>query len=211
MRSIAQPIEKAESFDWESANPGPPPADADAPIEFNGEHFAREMFSPRGAIQSAILAAIRAAKSSIEIAMFTFACQEIADALLEMKEKGVNVRIVLDASQTRTGKFDQWFAARGFDVKVLAGPDPHGPWMFEKNHNKFMIVDGKLVETGSYNYTNNAEDHNFENVNFIADAARVAFFSAFFQMLHDLGWKPRAPKGQPDAGSPSDSDSDPGY
>ena len=209
MRSLAKPIEKAEGFDWESSNPGPPPADTQAPIELNGVRFAREMFSPRGTIQSAILAAIRAAKTSVEIAMFTFASQEIADALLEMKEKGVNVRIVLDASQTRTGKFDEWFAYHGFDVKILAGPDPHGPWMFEKNHNKFMIVDGKLVETGSYNYTGNAENNNFENVNFIADAARVAFFSAFFQMLHDLGWKPKAPKEPPAVGSP-DSDSE-GY
>jgi len=36
-------------------------------------------------------------------------------------------------------------------------------------HNKFIIVDGKTVEWGSYNYTERAEDANFENATFLSD------------------------------------------
>jgi phosphatidylserine/phosphatidylglycerophosphate/cardiolipin synthase-like enzyme len=31
-------------------------------------------------------------------------------------------------------------------------------------HNKFLVVDGMTVETGSFNYTNAAEEKNAENV-----------------------------------------------
>ena len=36
-------------------------------------------------------------------------------------------------------------------------------------HNKFAIFDGKLMVTGSYNWTNNAEHFNYENAVFITD------------------------------------------
>jgi phosphatidylserine/phosphatidylglycerophosphate/cardiolipin synthase-like enzyme len=31
-------------------------------------------------------------------------------------------------------------------------------------HNKFMIIDGKILQTGSFNYSQAAEDSNAENV-----------------------------------------------
>jgi len=197
MRAASQPFDEAEDFEWSTLDPGEPPADFDQPVELNGQSFPRAMFSPGGAIAATLIRAIDAARASIELAMFTFYSQDIAEALLRAKQRGVQVRIVLDASQSKNMKLDEWFAYNDFDVRLLSGPDPHGAWMFEKMHNKFMVVDGKLLETGSYNYTANADDNNYENVNFIADAALLAFFTAYFQMLHALGWKPPKPKEPP--------------
>jgi phosphatidylserine/phosphatidylglycerophosphate/cardiolipin synthase-like enzyme len=197
MRTLSQPVDEAEDYDWTAAGRGHPPADPAQPIEFNGQSFPTGVFSPNGAVAQVLIRAIDAAKATLEIAMFSFYSQEIAEALLRAKDRGVNVRIVLDASQAKNMKLDDWFAYHDFDVRILAGPDPHGTWMFEKMHNKFMIADGKLLETGSYNYTANADDNNYENVNFIADAAILAFFTAYFQMLHDLGWKVFKPKQPP--------------
>jgi len=36
-------------------------------------------------------------------------------------------------------------------------------------HDKFIVVDGKNVEWGSYNYTGRAEDANFENATFLSN------------------------------------------
>jgi phosphatidylserine/phosphatidylglycerophosphate/cardiolipin synthase-like enzyme len=203
MKGLSLPVDQAEQ--WTGQDPATPvPADPDLAVEFNGERFPRTMASPDGGIEGAIIRAIGAAKSTIDLSMFTFYSKSIAEALLQAKERGVAVRVVLDASQAKMMKLDEWFAYYGFDVKLLAGPDPHGPWMFEKNHNKFVIVDGRLVASGSYNYTSNAENNNFENVGFMLQPLIAAFFNAFFQMLHDLGWKVKPPAEPPDLGSSSD-------
>ena len=41
-------------------------------------------------------------------------------------------------------------------------------------HDKFMVIDGKTVETGSFNYTAAAEKHNAENVIVIHDDKELA-------------------------------------
>lgn len=199
MRSNSAEAAKAEDFDWTKARPGPAPMDPDQAIEHNGRRFPRQAFSPEGGVEEAVLRAVEAARTTIDIAMFSFYSQPIAEALLKAKERGVAVRLVLDYSQSRIMKLDEWFSYHGIEVKLLAGPDEHGPSMFEKNHNKFMIVDGELLETGSFNYTGNAQENNYENANFIKDAVLLAFYNAFFQLLYQAGWKAPKPATPPSA------------
>ena len=52
-------------------------------------------------------------------------------------------------------------------------------------HNKFAIFDGGLLEIGSFNWSNNAEFHNFENVNFFAEPEPLAAFRSYFDFLYD--------------------------
>lgn len=41
-------------------------------------------------------------------------------------------------------------------------------------HNKFMIVDGRSVETGSFNYTQSAASRNAENVIYLRNRLDIA-------------------------------------
>lgn len=51
-------------------------------------------------------------------------------------------------------------------------------------HNKFLVIDGQTVETGSFNYTSNAEAHNAENVLVLRDYPDVAArYEARWQLL----------------------------
>ncbi|MBI5211448.1 MAG: DUF1669 domain-containing protein [Elusimicrobia bacterium] len=194
----------SESADAEAAAGGqarapfpPPPEDSERPIALNGETFPRQLFSPRGQIEDTLIRAIQAAKVSIEIAMFSFYSQRIADALLAVKQNRpeVKIRMVMDHSQSKLAKLDDWFAYHGFDIRLLSGPNgDEGDPMFEKMHNKFMIVDGKLLETGSFNFSPNAENNSFENANFIDDPVDLAGFVAYFERLWLQGWKAAPPK-----------------
>jgi phosphatidylserine/phosphatidylglycerophosphate/cardiolipin synthase-like enzyme len=175
----------------------PPPADSESPIRFNGQSFPREMFSPGGGADQALLRAVEAAKTSIEIAMFSFFSKPLAEALLKAKDRGVKVRVVLDQGQSALSKFDEWFAWHGFEVKVLAGPDAHGDHFFQKMHNKLGLFDGMLLETGSYNYSANAENNNFENANFFDDPLELARYAEYFARLFARGRAPRPPKKEP--------------
>ena len=175
----------------------PPPEDAEQPIRLNGESFPRQLFSPQGHIEETLVRAVKAAKTSIEIAMFSFYSQAIADALVEVRKAHpeVKIRLLMDFSQSKMAKLDEWFVTRGFDVRLLAGPaGDEGDPMFQKMHNKLMIIDGKLLETGSFNYSPNAENNSFENANFVDEPADLAAYSAYFARLWLQGWKAPAPQ-----------------
>ncbi|MFH1724888.1 MAG: phospholipase D-like domain-containing protein [Elusimicrobiota bacterium] len=205
MRGYAVTVAEAEDHEWAKERPESAPVDKDHAIELNGERFPRQAFSPSGLVEDTLIRAVRAAKTTIEIAMFSFYSVRIAEELLQAKQRGVHVAVVLDRMQSKLMKLDDWFAYHDFDVKIVAGPNPDGDVFFEKNHNKFMVVDGKLLETGSFNYTGNAEKNSYENANFFDDPTDVAFYRAYFKMLHDTGWRPLKPKRPPeDLSQPSE-------
>jgi phosphatidylserine/phosphatidylglycerophosphate/cardiolipin synthase-like enzyme len=202
-------VDASETFESEAAGTTgrgrqipPPPEDPETPVRLNGEAFPRQLFSPLGHIEEALVRAIKAAQSSIEIAMFSFYSQKIADALLEMKRAHpeIRIRILMDYSQSKLAALDDWFASRGFDVRLLAGPaGDDGDPMFEKMHNKMMLIDGRFLETGSFNYSPNAENNSFENANFTDEPADLAGYVAYFERLWLQGWKasPRQRKPAP--------------
>ena len=55
-------------------------------------------------------------------------------------------------------------------------------------HNKFMVVDGTSVQTGSFNYTTSAGARNAENVLVLRNAPVIAAqYAAEWQRLWDEG------------------------
>lgn len=179
----------------------PPPLSKAKPVDFNGVSLRRYYFSPQGGIEKALISAIRAAKTSVDIAMFSFYSRNIADALFEARERGVAVRLVLDQSQAGLAKLDNWFAFHGFDMVLLAGPND--AWeeiadpKYEKMHHKFMLVDGALLFNGSFNYSPNAENNSFEHVRLIEEPLDLARFIEAFARMFARGFKPKPPKEEP--------------
>lgn len=177
--------------------PPDPPMETDKPIKLGRQRFPLHLFSPNSGIEQALIRAIEASKATVQIAMFSFFSQPIAEALLRAKERGVDVQIVMDKSQTGTSKLDEWFAWHGFDLRLIAGPDRTRDPRYQKMHNKFAIFDGKMLESGSFNYSSRAETLSFENANFFNDADEIARYAAAFLQMFERGMKPRAPKRQP--------------
>jgi len=179
-------------------SPGPPQAGG-KPIGFNGASFPPAVFSPGGGTMDMILSAIRASRSTIDIAMFSFTQQEVDDALLERKQAGVQVRLVVDLSQSRTSpEVIKFLQAKGFDLRLCGGKGGLGVM-----HNKYAVFDGALLETGSYNWTKNAEENNFENADFSDDAPLVSAFAKNFEGL----WKAAKPAADFPAGEGGGSSS----
>ncbi len=50
-------------------------------------------------------------------------------------------------------------------------------------HNKYMIIDGTSLFTGSYNWSANAEDINFENAVFIQGLPVIQEFKRNFESV----------------------------
>lgn len=123
-------------------------------------------FSP-GDAEALVLRAIDSARATIEVAAYSFTSRPVAAALLRAKARGVAVRIVADKSQ-RTARYTsiRFLARQGVPVRV----DDRYSIM----HNKFLVVDGRAVETGSFNYTRAAQLRNAENVIVVEGAPAVA-------------------------------------
>jgi phosphatidylserine/phosphatidylglycerophosphate/cardiolipin synthase-like enzyme len=143
-------------------------------------------------------AALKKAKNTVDIAIFGLRQQDwFLDTLDRLKKKGVKIRVVTDQ---KTGKVGEWNKAENFvygDIHKLVeivgeenvqvdlnknGSVRTGSFM----HNKFIVIDGKSVWTGSTNisHTELGAEYN-ANVSLLLHAKEVAdlFTKEFEQMF----------------------------
>jgi phosphatidylserine/phosphatidylglycerophosphate/cardiolipin synthase-like enzyme len=124
-------------------------------------------FSPEHTSLPLVLKTINSAKSSICAAAYSFTSKPISEALYNAAKRGVNVQIVADAKSNK-GRYTAttFLANHGIDVRLNSS--------YAIMHNKFIVVDDKTVETGSFNYSSAAVKSNAENVIVIWNNPQVA-------------------------------------
>ncbi len=135
-------------------------------------------FSSQGSVGKAVSEAIRETKERLTLALYGFDNSDLGDELLKLAKKKVAVRVKVDtarsASQKIVALIDK-LKAGGVEVSTVA---PAG-----RNHNKFAIIDGKRVLTGSYNWTLKSEK-NWENL-LILDCPELAkAYEAEWERIH---------------------------
>lgn len=124
-------------------------------------------FSPGGNIQSLIIEKIDSAQEKIDVAMFAFTSRKLAWALIEAHKRGIKTRVILDGGFIEN-EFSQHLILNDRGVEVKIDRDHRSIFGLKKGygkmHNKFAVIDGKTVITGSYNWTASAEERNEENL-----------------------------------------------
>lgn len=124
-------------------------------------------FSPRMGSLNLVLKTINSAKNNICMATYSFTSKPVVEALMSAKQRGVNIKIVSD-EKANSGKYTavRFLANQGFNVRLNRN--------YAIMHNKFIVVDNKTVETGSFNYSGAAVKKNAENVIVIWNNPTVA-------------------------------------
>ncbi|MGD1901766.1 MAG: phospholipase D-like domain-containing protein [Geitlerinemataceae cyanobacterium] len=170
-----------------------------------GSSLVSVRFSPSSAwIEEAattnglIAAAIARAKRRIDIALFVFSSQPIADALRIRNRGGIEVRALIDP------QFAFRDYSEGLDMLGVTLPnenckieDGNAPWQTpiasvgtpdltpgDVLHHKFAAIDDRLVITGSHNWSNAANRNNDELVLVIQNPTVAAHFSREFDRLY---------------------------
>lgn len=140
-------------------------------------------FAPTDGVQQRIINAITTANTSVQVTMFTFTNQTIAQTLIAAKQRGVTVEVILDrlAAGTQFSQRDPLCAA-GITVRV---EDWDG-----KLHDKYTVVDASttsdpLILTGSTNWTGNAVSANDENMLIVHDPDLAQAYAGDFARLRD--------------------------
>jgi len=145
------------------------------------DNTRKTYFSPQDDTLQAFLDFIATAKRKIRIADYSFNLEPLVDLLIEKHKQKVDVRLVLDKSQS-TGEAEKPALAKLKKAKVpfVLGTSSKHKIM----HNKFTILDDEWVQSGSWNYTNAASDEdNFFDIEHSVDRARV--FTADWQKMFD--------------------------
>ncbi|MEZ4222720.1 MAG: phospholipase D-like domain-containing protein [Polyangiaceae bacterium] len=108
---------------------------------------------------------LKAAKSSIHVAMFSINQSSLVNELIAAKQRGVQVMVILDKVQADAGTEDEQLETAG--IPVLRFENKRGGAAntgLVEVHNKLCVIDGKKVLMGSYNWTNLASFFNHENM-----------------------------------------------
>jgi phosphatidylserine/phosphatidylglycerophosphate/cardiolipin synthase-like enzyme len=136
-------------------------------------------FSPDENCDEKLRKFILSAKESIDIAIFDINLHNIIDAIIEQAPK-VKVRLVVNRKLAKDSvpaiekfKANKMFVRVGKQKGIM--------------HNKFTIVDGKRLETGSFNYTNGAANKNQENQLYISTPSIVERYKERFQKMWESG------------------------
>lgn len=123
-------------------------------------------FSPDGSSLNVVLNAINSANKELLMAAFNFTSRPISEALMKAKARGVDVRVIADRKANSNYSAVTYLANHGVHVSLNDN--------YAYFHNKFIVIDGNSVETGSFNYTKGAAEKNAENVIWLRDYPDVA-------------------------------------
>src|SRR5262249_41823443 len=110
-----------------------------------------------GSLDDRLVQLMNRATTTLDVADYDFDLASVADAMVGAAGRGVRVRMVTDSDTLDNTKDAAVQAAfkRLRDANIPIVPDHRPPIM----HNKFTVVDGEWVETGSWNYTDGDSYH----------------------------------------------------
>jgi hypothetical protein len=135
-----------------------------------------------------IVARIDGAQRQILVQAYEFTSAPIAKAVVEAKGRGVEVRVILD-KQAAGGGYSAATFLKHAGVPVLIDRE------HKIAHNKVIVIDGRTVITGSFNFTKAAEEHNAENLVVIDDPAIAAQYVRNWQVHAAHSTAPSSPRG----------------
>jgi phosphatidylserine/phosphatidylglycerophosphate/cardiolipin synthase-like enzyme len=135
---------------------------------------------PASPLLEAVLADLRAARRSIDLAVFDLDLEPIGAALEAAARRGVAVRVVLDSSNLEAAEVSA-LAGRLQLAGVPLRFDRRAPFM----HHKFIVLDEAVLWTGSWNLTANDTYRNHNNMVRLTSAALARSYSAAFDGLFD--------------------------
>ena len=134
-------------------------------------------FSPQDkTVEKALVPLVEKAKSYVYLPVFVITHKKLTQALIDAKNRGVDVKIILDATSVRSNHTThEILREAGIPLKTenYAG----------KVHNKSMIIDDKYVITGSMNFSNSGENRNDENCLVIENSELAKFYKGWFEFI----------------------------
>ncbi|KAK3908048.1 Mitochondrial cardiolipin hydrolase [Frankliniella fusca] len=134
---------------------------------------------------------ISKATTSVDVCLYNLNQPTLEKALVDLLRSGKRVRVVVgDRDVVDKGSITRLRSEGAFVVEKISKVPPGGllPNQFEPSdllmHHKFVVVDKKILITGSMNWTNKSFDHNYDHIIINVDPYLVNQFTEEFEYLH---------------------------
>lgn len=136
-------------------------------------------FSPEENCAEKLSNFISEAKKSVDVAIYDINEEKIVNQIT-VQAKKIHVRVVCDERQSK-GKHSA--------IKTLIKEGVPIRYGMQKGimHDKFLIVDGLKMETGSFNYTHHASMSNRENQIYTDDMPIIKKYTQTFEKIWSTG------------------------
>jgi phosphatidylserine/phosphatidylglycerophosphate/cardiolipin synthase-like enzyme len=166
-----------EMFDEGRFGPGSP-ANTPNPVISIEDIQIEAYFAPEDETIDRLLELIEGAQESVYFLAYSFTDDDLAEALVNRVEDSVVVAGVMDEGQANSniGSDYEFFLKHGLDVRLDGNPG--------SMHHKVIVIDGRFVVTGSYNFSNNARTRNDENTLVIHSVEVAGLFLEEFRRIY---------------------------
>jgi phosphatidylserine/phosphatidylglycerophosphate/cardiolipin synthase-like enzyme len=141
------------------------------------------LFAAEDGVLGHIIPVVEGAQSSVRFLAFSFTDYPLAKAMIDRAEAGVDVAGVFEKVGSET-EFAELRTLHCAGVPVRQDGNP------SFLHHKYIVVDERIVMTGSLNYSTNAEESNDENVLIIDNPEIAALYIQEFERVWAQGSDP---------------------
>jgi len=183
-RELAQnyTAEFEKMFVQRSFGPSKPAGGTTALVTIQGVSIAN-YFAPKDGVAAKITDRLAQAKQSIHFMAFSFTNDEIGKAMIARAKAGVSLSGVFEKTGSET-QYSEYGKMRKAKLDVLQDGNPY------VMHHKVIIIDARTVIFGSFNFTDNADKDNDENLLIIDDPTLAQAFEAEFQRVREVALNP---------------------
>ncbi|MCB8938896.1 MAG: hypothetical protein H6655_10810 [Ardenticatenaceae bacterium] len=170
-----------------------PVPDSSAPADWYEIYFTNPTCPPEaervGGLDEDIASDLLTAEVRVDIAAFDLDAEPIVQALIDLKARGVEVRVVTDTDNASLSSINR-LRRNGISVRE----DKRTGLM----HNKFAVIDGRITWVGSMNFTTNGVYCNNNNIVRITSPRLAANYTAEMdEMYNDELFGPDSPQNTP--------------
>lgn len=156
----------------------------------NKPNATQTLFTRTTSVAKVIERLIQSSKTSADAALYRLSHPRLALALNDASTRGVRVRLILDLGKYEiTQATRELLAELSIPYRLMSGR--RGRWA--KMHHKFAILDNRVALAGSYNWTVESEEENYENLMVLRERHQVEDFIEEFEALWAVAAKGRRP------------------
>ncbi len=167
------------------AGAAPAPLETGARLEIESEPSIQSMnveahFTRAVSVAEAIERLLEAATSSVNAALYRLSNPRLVRALEQAAQREIAIRLVLDRGKYQESRTAQELLSNTrVRFRLLDGRQGRG----SKMHHKFAILDDRVVITGSYNWTLESEEQNYENLLILREPELLEGYRREFEAL----------------------------
>lgn len=175
-------VEFEEMFNEDMFGPDVVPQTPNPTVELDGTRIDI-LFSPDDGALAALVPLLESAQESIYFLAYSFTSNQLGEIVRLKAEAGITIEGVMDDGQIRSNQGTE------FDPFRQAELDVRKDGIDGLMHHKVFVIDESIVVLGSYNFSQNAEERNDENLMIIYNPVIAGQFLLEFQRIQDQSQK----------------------